>query len=266
MERKLTPQIEVREMSFEFPKQMEKYWFGNSPFKTHLLNSLTLLLPDIEKYLIFNVNQRLKLIATPELLQAGKAFIGQEAQHSLQHTKFWDNLRASGYKIDLYVRCLKAVLFKLLANPLNNQFNLAISAGIEHITTLFAEFALEEDFLQTAEPTLKNLFEWHAVEEIEHKSVVFDVLQNSTSSYPVRCLGLVVSHLLVLVFLNLGLVMLLYQDKKLLEQKVWQEMIQFWLTQEKVLFRVLFNALKYCRKNFHPAQSNNLSLLRSIIT
>lgn len=251
-------------MNFEFPKQMEKYWFGNSPFKTHLLNSLTLLLPDIEHYLIFNVSQRLKLIENPELLQAGKAFIGQESQHSLQHTKFWENLRASGYNIDFYLHCLKVVLFKALANQLNNQLNLAISAGIEHITTLFAEFALELNFLQAAEPTLKNLFEWHAVEEIEHKSVVFDVLQNSTRSYPVRLLGLVISHLLVLVFLNLGLVMLLYQDKKLFDPKVWQEMIQFWLTQEKVLFRVLFNALKYCKITFHPSQINNLFLLKSV--
>lgn len=61
--------------------------------------------------------------------------------------------------------------------------NLAIIAGFEHLTTLFAEFALETDFLAEAEPKLRELFEWHGAEEIEHKSVAYDVFQNATDSY-----------------------------------------------------------------------------------
>lgn len=246
--------IKVRKINLNFPEDIERYWLGNSPFKTHLLNSLTLLLPDVEQYLIRHVNQRLKSIDNTQLFQDAKAFIGQEGQHARQHTKFWHNLRASGYRIDSYLHGLRVILFKIFSARLSNELNLAIGAGLEHLTTLFAEFALERDFLKEAEPNLKQLFEWHGLEEIEHKSVVFDVLKQANASYLLRLVGLVISHLFVLGFLNLGLAMLLYQDRKLLERKVWEEMLQFWLLEEKVLVRVLYNALDYCYKDFHPSR------------
>ena len=37
--------------------------------------------------------------------------------------------------------------------------NLAVIAGGEHLTTLFADFALDKDYLAEAEPRLRKLFE-----------------------------------------------------------------------------------------------------------
>jgi hypothetical protein len=266
MTQSITPEIKVRRINFEFPLESDRYWCGNSPFKTHLLNSFTLLLPDVEQYLIRAVRQRLKFIDNLQLKQDVRGFIGQEAQHSLQHSKFWDNLRASGYEIDNYISWVRVVLFNTLGRRLSLELNLAIGAGLEHLTTLLGEMALEGDFLADAEPNLRKLFEWHAAEEIEHKSVVFDVLQNASNSYLLRLVGMVISHIFVVGFFNLGLVMLLYQDKKLLDGNVWQEMIQFWFIREKFIFRALSNCLKYCKMNFHPSQTDNLFLLKKFRT
>jgi predicted metal-dependent hydrolase len=259
------PQIEVRRMNFEFPKQIDRYWFGNSPFKTHLLNSLTLFLPDFEQYMIRNVGRQLKQINNPQLKQEVRAFVSQEGQHSSQHAKFWINLRLQGYEIDTYIRFVKAIFLNTLERRLSTNLNLAIIAGFEHLTTLFADFALEEDYLAEAEPKLRKLFEWHGAEEIEHKLVAYDVLQNATNNYPLRLVGMLISHILILGLLNLGLAVLLYQDKKLLDRKVWQEMSQFWFIKEKLLFRALRNSLDYSRKNFHPSQRNNLFLIKKVI-
>jgi predicted metal-dependent hydrolase len=133
------------------------------------------------------------------------------------------------------------------------------------LTTLFAEFTLDKDYLTEAEPRLKKLFEWHSAEEIEHKSVAYNVLQNATNSYQLRLLGMLISHILILSLLNLGLLMLLYQDKKLLDRKVWQEMLQFWFIKEKLLLRGLRNSLDYSKKNFHPSQRDNLFLIKKVI-
>lgn len=261
----IIPQIKVRRNNFKFSEDINRYWCGNSPFKTHLLNSFTLFLPDVEQYLIRTVRQRLNSLDEPLLKQEALAFIGQEAQHSIQHTKFWDNLRASGYKIDTYLQMVQAVFFQVLEHRLSLPLNLAIGAAGEHLTTLFAAVVLEEDFLAEAEPNLRNLFEWHAAEELEHKSVVFDVLQNTNSSYLLRLVGLVVSHLLVFGFLNLGLAMLLYQDKQLFDRHVWQEMFRFWFLKEKLLPRAWLNCLTYCQKNFHPSQTDHLFLLKKVM-
>jgi hypothetical protein len=264
MNQKIMSQINVRRKNFDFPKQIDRYWFGTSPFKTHLLNSLTLLLPDIEQYIIQNVRRQLKQLDKPQLKQEVRAFIAQEAQHSTQHTKFWDNLRLQGYEFGTYVRLLRAILFKTLERRLSTRLNLSIIAGIEHLTTLIAEVGLEGEFLAEAEPKLRKLFEWHAVEEIEHKSVAYDVLQNATDSYLVRLVGMLIADILVLGFLNLGVAMMLYQDKKLLDRKVWQEMIQFWFTKEKFLSRALLNCVDYFKKGFHPSQRENLFLIKKV--
>jgi len=72
-------------------------------------------------------------------------------------------------------------------------------------------------------------------------------------------------YILILSLLNLGLLMLLYQDKKLLDRKVWQEMLQFWFIKEKLLLRGLRNSLDYSKKNFHPSQRDNLFLIKKVI-
>lgn len=264
MNQSISPQIKVRKADFEFPRQIDKYWFGNSAFKTHLLNSLTLLLPDLEQYIIRNITRQLKEINYPYLKQEVRAFISQEGQHSLQHTKFWDNLRSCGYEIDSYINWVRNSLFKTLERRLNLNLNLAIIAGIEHLTTLVAEIALEKEFMTAAEPKLRELFEWHALEEIEHKSVAFDVLQSATNSYPVRIVGMLIANILVLSCLNFGVAMLLYQDKKLLDKKVWQESSQFWFTREKFLSRAFLHSIEYLKKDFHPDQRNNLFLIQQV--
>lgn len=256
------PQIKVRRISFD-PKQIDRYWFANSPFKTHLFNSFTLFLPDGEQYLIRNVGRQLKQINQPQLKQEVRAFIGQEGQHSIQHTKLWDNLRQQSYKIDSYISFVRFIL-NILEQRLSINLNLAIIAACEHITTLFSEFVLGTEFIAEAEPKLKNLFEWHCVEELEHKSVAYDVFQHKSNSYLLRLIGLLIAHVLVLGLLNLGLIMLLYQDKKLLDKKVWQEMIQFWLVKEKFLFRALNNFFDYSKKSFHPSQRDNLFLIKKV--
>ncbi|HEY9673120.1 MAG TPA: metal-dependent hydrolase [Waterburya sp.] len=265
MVQSITPQIEVRRKNFNFSEDINRYWCGHSAFKTHFLNSLTLFLPEAEQYLIRIMGQRLKFLNKSQLKHDALAFVGQEAQHSIQHTKFWDNLRASDYKIDSYLRLVRTVFFQIFERRLSNSLNLAIGAAGEHLTTLFAELILEGEFLAESETNLRHLFEWHAVEEIEHKSVIFDVLQNTNNSYPLRLVGLVVSHLLVFGFLNLGLAILLYQDKKLLDKQVWQEMFQFWFSKEQFLKRVLLNCRKYCDKNFHPSQTDHLFLLKNVM-
>ena len=265
MAQSIIPKIEVRRKNFKFSEDIDRHWCGNSAFKTHFLNSLTLFLPEAEEYLIRIMRQRLKSLNKPQLKQDALAFVGQEAQHSIQHTKFWDNLGASGYKIDSYIQIVRTVFFQILEHRLSLPLNLAIGAAGEHLTTLFATVVLEEDFLAEAEPNLRHLFEWHAAEELEHKSVVFDVLQNTNSNYLLRLVGLVISHLLVFGFLNLGLAMLLYQDKQLFDKRVWQEMFQFWFLKEKLLSRVWGNCLTYCQKNFHPSQTDHLFLLKKVM-
>ncbi|KOP22998.1 hypothetical protein AMR41_28355 [Hapalosiphon sp. MRB220] len=255
-------QITVRQMNFDFSEQTERYWCGNSHFRTHFFNSITLLFPDGEQFMLRTIKGQIKQINNLQLKQEASAFIGQEAQHSIQHENFWEILQQQGYELKTYLRFLRFILWNICENWLSIELKLAMIAGVENCTNVVAELVLEEELLAEAEPKLKELFEWHAAEEIEHKTVAYDVLQNVTKSYPIRLLGMLIGYTFVFGFLNLGLFMMLYQDKKLLNFKVWQEMVQFLFIKEKFLFKVFLNSLEYLRKNFHPLQRDNLFLVR----
>lgn len=254
MDSSLSSHPSVRSPDFALPEQLDRYWLGNCPFKTHLLNSLTLLLPEVEHHLIRSVKRALPQIQQPLLQQQVRLFSGQEGQHAAQHGKLWQLLRQQGYSIDAHVQQVNQLLAHELEPRCSLGLNLAIGAGLEHLTTLMARLALEEHLLAEAEPSLRDLFEWHAIEEIEHRTVVYDVLQTVTSSYGIRLLGLIISHVLVLGLLNVGVIRLLAQDRKLLDKQVWRAMLQFWLTKDRFLFKALVNAWRYCQPNFHPAQ------------
>lgn len=242
-------------VNFQFPEHIDRYWLGSGAFRTHLLNSATLLLPDIEQYLIRTIRQAAPSVQPPLLLQL-QTFVGQEAQHAAQHRKFWHNLRQQGYRIDWYLQGLRRILFAGLEQHAGFRCNLAISAGLEHLTTLMAVVALEQNVLATADPPLQALFEWHAAEEIEHRAVVYDVLQAVAPSYALRLVGLIISHILVLGMLNVGLLLLLGRDRKLFDRIVWRDAVQFWFLKERFLFRTLQHAFSYCKPTFNPAQQS----------
>lgn len=258
-------QITVRQMNFDFSEQIQRYWYGNSPFKTHFFNSITLLFPDGEQFMLRTVKRQIKQIDNPQLKQEALAFVGQEAQHAVQHEKFWNNLRQQGYEFDTYLRFLRFILFKICENRLSLELKLAMIAGVEHFTNVIAELTLKGELFAEADPKLKELFEWHSAEEIEHKTVAYDVLQNVTKSYPNRLLGILIAYIFIFGFVNLGLIMMLYQDKKLLNIRVWKEMLQFFFIKEKFLVRVVLESLDYLRKNFHPSQKDNLFLAKKVI-
>src|SRR5262249_40605821 len=71
---------------------------------------------------------------------------------------------------------------------------LAITAALEHFTAIFAADALSRDvLLGSSNPEMRNLLEWHAVEELEHKAVAFDVFRTVAPGYILRILALVLA-------------------------------------------------------------------------
>lgn len=259
-------QITVRHKIFNFPEQIDRYWYSNSPFKTHFFNSITLLFPDGEQFMLRTIKRQIKQIENVQLKQEASAFIGQEAQHAVQHEKFWHNLWQQGYKFDTYLRFLRFILFNVCEHHLSIKFKLAMIAGVEHFTNVIAELTLKEELFVEAEPIMKELFEWHAAEEIEHKTVAYDVFQSITKNYLIRLLGMIIAYTFVLSFVSLGLVIMLYHDKKLLDVKVWQEMLQLFFTKEKIFLKVFSHSIEYLKINFHPSQRDNLFLIKRVIS
>lgn len=255
-------QIVVRQMQFHFSPNIDKHWLGNSPFRTHFFNSLTLLFPEGEQLAIRVFKRKINQIQDLKLKEDVVAFIGQEGQHSVSHSSFWSILRQQGYELDTFSQILRVFISQ--KQRFSTDFYISTAAGFEHFTGCLAEFVLESDYLAEVEPQLKELFEWHFAEELEHKTVAYDFFLSTSGNYFLRIIGLINSHLAVLGSVSLGLVILLSQDKKLFNLKTWRDLSQFLFLKEKFLLKALSNFFEYWKGDFHPSHKDTSFLCRKV--
>ena len=154
-----------------------RYWFAGNPFLTRMFDALSLTFPDGERYFIQSVRLFRDQIQDPDLKQRVADFIRQEAQHGIAHDKMNQVMKDQGMPVDQFIQRLNKV-FKFELKYRSPQYNIAMTAAAEHLTALMAEtFYGEKDTLQDAHPYVRALFAWHAIEEMEHRDVAFDVMQ-----------------------------------------------------------------------------------------
>ena len=129
----------------------------------------------------------------PKLREDVKLFSRQEAQHGAAHTAYNRALEAQGIKVERIVRGIGAQK-RWAQRELSPKMQLALTAAAEHLTATLAEGILEfAPFVSdSAHPQMRALFLWHAVEEVEHKAVAFDVYcEAARGDYVTRALAMV---------------------------------------------------------------------------
>ncbi len=174
-----------------------KRWFGESAAATQVANGVNLLFPAGERFFVRAVRHYLPQIGDTELAARVRGFFGQEGRHAQAHEKFFETLKDQGYDIDAILVPYEALAYGKIEQATSPALRLAVTVALEHFTAILAEDALSSGMLAHAHPALRQLLEWHAVEELEHKSVAFDVLAAVHPSYALRVTGLAVATLVL---------------------------------------------------------------------
>ena len=157
--------------------QIPRFWFNGDPFKTRMFDALSLTFPVGERYFIQSVRLFRDKIIDPELQQKVTDFIRQEAQHGIAHDKMNDEMKRQGMPVEQFINFL-GKRFEELIQVRSPQYNIAITAASEHLTALMAEtFYSKKETLQDVHAYVRALFAWHAIEEMEHRDVAFDVMK-----------------------------------------------------------------------------------------
>lgn len=189
--------IQPREnIDFKLDSSIPRYWYDNDPYKSRMMDGMQLYFPDGERYFITCVRHYREQITDPILAKHVKDFTRQEGQHGIAHTAFNQLLRQQGLPVDeLLAMQKKRNTFWL--KHFSPGFNLALTAAFEHFTALLAEgFFARKAVMAGADPRIKALFAWHAIEEMEHKSVVFNVMTTVAKvSYLKRCAAMIYATL-----------------------------------------------------------------------
>lgn len=179
----------VRRMHFGFREHEveNKYFADDNIVFSHLVAILSAIFPPGEDIFVRSVRRYLDRIDDPDLRKRVTGFIGQEKTHGLQHRELNERLTAMGYPTEWFEYLLGSTerMEKFLDKqfpdpdrlPRLRHFFLGFTVAAEHFTAVWAENILARPGVQVMmyDPEIRNLLNWHALEELEHKSVAFDV-------------------------------------------------------------------------------------------
>ena len=96
--------IPVRHPDFPFDASIPRHWADGNPVASHIFNALNLTFPEGERFFIRAVNDHVGQIEDSALRKQARGFAGQEAVHGREHERYFDVLRAQGYRIDRFLR------------------------------------------------------------------------------------------------------------------------------------------------------------------
>ena len=267
--------IRPRKMNFPFGTEVPRLWFANSPLLTHLINGLNLLFPEGERFFIRSVKPYRKSIRDPELRRQVDGFIAQEVRHGIEHERFFATLEEQGLRIgpfmEFFVEHFKVLPDDAFEETFDEEVQLAVTVALEHFTAMMGDLALATDVLDDAHPAVRDLLMWHAAEEIEHKAVAFDVLQEVNPDYGLRMKGLLLATVGLFGWWYAATSMLLREERRLSTDErtamkrardaavalrdAWEALVRRGLA-----FRLLRAFFSYMRPGFHPTDHDNLHL------
>ncbi|HIE89496.1 MAG TPA: metal-dependent hydrolase [Pseudomonadales bacterium] len=176
----------VRKMPFEFPDEIEPDFMDGDHERSFSFIAGSLLLPHLEPYLIRSMRAAEKHVTDPVVLEGLKKFASQEGQHYQMHKKFNDTIRLDGFpELELLEKELSDDYHRFTKTK-SLRFNLAYAEGFEALTMNAVKNMMEPNGFGEDLPVFLQMVEWHFVEELEHRTVAFDVYDHVCGGYLYR--------------------------------------------------------------------------------
>jgi predicted metal-dependent hydrolase len=177
-------------MEFEIPTpdDFDPKWLANDILQSYFSTGLSLYVAYLEPFLVKSMRRVLDQISDPVLRENVDRFSRQEAQHYMQHERFNAAVLGQGYPgLEARFDRLKAEFDSFLASK-DDKWCVGFVEGFEALTTQLALESLAA--LGRRHPKtdarFSALFEWHMAEEVEHRTVAFDIYQHLYGDYPFR--------------------------------------------------------------------------------
>lgn len=172
----------VRKMKFELDDDMDMLFVKDDPESSCYLNAISLMLPYLEPYIIRAFKQALPLVSNNDLRNNMELFIKQEAQHFQQHQRYNEVVRKHYPGVEKYEVRIKEDFDSFLEHK-DIKFNIGYVEGFEALTTGMSIISLDGGMCSRAEGTAGDLFRWHFCEEVEHRTIAYDVYHDLYDEY-----------------------------------------------------------------------------------
>lgn len=259
--------IRPRDIAFGRDAPAPGRWLGGDPIATAFFNTLSASFPQGERFFMDAV-RHYRSAADPKLAAQIRAFTAQEAVHSREHLVFNNRIAAEGFDfgpIDSYLK--RRFDFGRTLPPLNQ---LCATIALEHFTAILAHAVLTDgDDLAGAPAELKRMWQWHAIEEIEHKAVAFDTFLMATRRFSplrrwwLRCVSMALTTIMFLQFVVFGVRAFFRQDG-IDNARSWRALLRYLWVSPGLLRRVAPGYFAYYKPGFHPWRVDDRALIADV--
>lgn len=262
-----TPYPPVRRIRFRFgdPQPMKRHFVEGDIVMSHLTALLSAIFPPGEEGFIRSVRRFADHVTDPVLKKRVAGFIGQESVHGQEHRRLNEQLITMGFPmVRLFMFDHDSRRHKLIVrgeNRMPGYLHLAMTAAAEHYTATLAQRMLTDEMQAIpGDPEVRQLLNWHALEELEHKSVAFDVYRAVGGPEWIRIAVMGVTYVLTIPVVTGGVVLSIMTDPS-----GWRPITV--LRQTIGVFRgpllkgVMADLRKYMRPGFHPDDIDTTELL-----
>ena len=182
--------LTIRRPTFQFPDHLNLLPDATDKYYSALSCAITIVAPHIERYLIRTMRQAQQHIRCSELRQMVQDFSSQEANHFRNHDRLNAILRQQLSEDSRHM--LKKAETQLeedyakFGKSRSLKFNLAYAEGFEAATCALSLWSFQHKTTQTLDPEWRSLLDWHLAEEIEHRTVAFDLYHHLGGNYSHR--------------------------------------------------------------------------------
>lgn len=266
-------EIIPRNVSFDW-QTAPLHWLRDDPFASHVVNEFSYLLNQGEKFFCNAFREALPHVTDAKLRRDVKGFIKQEAIHSRAH---FDSIEAYLKRLGLDAGPFEkdnALLFDraLAKDPFGIKvpkflakrwliIRVGVVAAVEHFTAAMGMYVLEADWERSgADPVVADLFRWHGAEEVEHRTVAYDLYRHLGGGWMMRIFILMMVVPVLLGRMAAGTATLIRQDASLDRRlgQTWR--FRFWKAWSAVEARgnapgpkwLLKQSLRFLPRGYEP--------------
>ena len=254
------PSIPVRKLDLAFEGD-DANWVSDNQVITWYFNALSASFPGAEGLFIRVAYKQAKKIKDPALQSRVRGFIGQEAQHSKQHNYMNRWLAELGFPMESMVGLTNTRVGEL-ENRLSQTQAVALVAALEHYTAVVARFFLKQPELLASSPEAARVaLTWHAIEEIEHKAICFDLYQETIGDEKERRKAMVMA---TWGFTKMTLRSLYRQARAADTLPSWNDIkggAAFFFGQQGLVPMLAAEIRQYMKPDFHPNQHDDSALI-----
>ncbi len=256
-------QIKPRDLAFGRGMKHARWWHGGDPVATAFWNALSLTFPQGEAFFVRSVRHYVNDVPEPLRSQV-EDFARQEAYHSREHMALNRQVTEAGYDTHEIDDAIRADIQRDKDQP--PEVHLAATAALEHFTAMLAHAMLaDERHFADCPAELQRLWQWHAVEEIEHKGVAFD-----TFMYVTRDLSPFkrwLFRVMVMVHISIDFwrerrrdLHVLFRQDGIDTPQTWRLLLKYLFLKPGLIRQVFLPYLAYYLPGFHPWKHDDRKL------